>query len=84
VDGMALAAALHAQRLAGAALDVTEAEPLPADSPLWETPNLVISPHVAGGGTTGYPQQKALFADNLARHVAGQPLRNVCRMPVGE
>src|SRR5579871_283861 len=67
VDGAALAAALQAGRLAGAALDVTETEPLPVDSPLWEVPNLVISPHVAGGGTTGYPQQKALFADNLAR-----------------
>jgi len=84
VDGAALAGALHARALAGAALDVTEAEPLPGDSPLWEAPNLVISPHVAGGGTTGYPQQKALFADNLARYRAGQPLRNVCRAPVGK
>jgi phosphoglycerate dehydrogenase-like enzyme len=84
VDGVALAAALRAQRLAGAALDVTESEPLPAESPLWDAPNLVISPHVAGGGTTGYPQQKSLFADNLARYRAGQPLRNVCRAPVGE
>jgi D-2-hydroxyacid dehydrogenase (NADP+) len=84
VDGLALAAALHARRLAGAALDVTEAEPLSADSPLWDAPNLVISPHVAGGGTSGYPQQKILFAENLARYVAGKPLRNVCRPPVGK
>jgi phosphoglycerate dehydrogenase-like enzyme len=84
VDGAALAAALRAGRLAGAALDVTETEPLPAESPLWEAPNLVLSPHVAGGGTTGYPQQKALFAENLARYLAGAPLRNVCRAPPGE
>jgi phosphoglycerate dehydrogenase-like enzyme len=84
VDGAALAAALSAGALAGAALDVTETEPLPADSPLWEAPNLVLSPHVAGGGTTGYPQQKALFADNLARYLAGEPLRNVCRAAVGQ
>jgi hypothetical protein len=37
--------------------------------------------HVAGGGSTGYAQQKALFADNLARLAAGAPLRNVCRVP---
>jgi phosphoglycerate dehydrogenase-like enzyme len=84
VDGSALALALHAGRLAGAALDVTETEPLSADHPLWDAPNLVISPHVAGGGTTGYPQQKALFAENLARYLAGEPLRNVCRMPQGK
>jgi phosphoglycerate dehydrogenase-like enzyme len=81
VDGAALAAALAAGRIAGAALDVTEREPLPPESPLWEAPNLIISPHVAGGGSSGYPQQKALFAENLARFRAGEPLRNVCRAP---
>jgi phosphoglycerate dehydrogenase-like enzyme len=83
VDGAALAAALAAGRLAGAALDVTEIEPLPSDSPLWEAPNLIISPHVAGGGSSGYTEQKALFAENLARFRAGEPLRNVCRLPEG-
>ena len=43
---------------------------------------MIVSPHVAGGGSTGYPQQKALFGDNLARYRAGQPLLNVCRTPV--
>jgi len=43
-------------------------------------PNVIISPHVAGGGSSGYLQQKALFADNLARFVADEPLRNVCRI----
>jgi len=81
VDGAALVAALTAGRLAGAALDVTEVEPLPPESPLWDAPNVIISPHIAGGGSTGYPQQKALFARNLARYVAGEPLVNVCRIP---
>jgi len=79
VDGEALVAALRAGRLAGAALDVTEVEPLPSTSPLWELPNVIISPHVAGGGSSGYVQQKALFAENLARLTANQPLSNVCR-----
>jgi hypothetical protein len=38
-------------------------------------------PHIAGGGSSGYPQQKALFGENLARLAAGAPLRNVCRIP---
>jgi phosphoglycerate dehydrogenase-like enzyme len=80
VDGAALAAALAAGRIAGAALDVTETEPLPPESPLWQVPNLIISPHVAGGGSSGYPQQKALFAENLARFRAGEGLRNVCQI----
>jgi phosphoglycerate dehydrogenase-like enzyme len=49
VDEAALVAALSEGRLAGAALDVTASEPLPADSPLWDTPNLIITPHFAGG-----------------------------------
>jgi len=72
-------AALRAGRLAGAALDVTEVEPLPSTSPLWELPNVIISPHVAGGGSSGYLQQKGLFAQNLAHLTANQPLRNTCR-----
>lgn len=81
LDGAALADALEAGLIAGAALDVTEVEPLQSTSPLWDLPNLIISPHVAGGGSTGYPQQKALFADNLSRFAAGEPLLNVCRIP---
>jgi phosphoglycerate dehydrogenase-like enzyme len=79
VDGAALTDALQAGRLGGAALDVTEVEPLPATSPLWNLPNVIISPHVAGGGSSGYPQQKALFGKNLLRFAAGEPLLNVCR-----
>jgi phosphoglycerate dehydrogenase-like enzyme len=84
VDGAALTAALQAGKLGGAALDVTEVEPLAPGSPLWEAPNIIISPHVAGGGSTGYPQQKALFANNLLRFAAGEPLLNVCRIGAEE
>jgi phosphoglycerate dehydrogenase-like enzyme len=83
VDGAALTAALQAGRLGGAALDVTEIEPLAPLSPLWDLPNVIISPHIAGGGSSGYPQQKALFAQNLLRFAAGEPLLNVCRGAAG-
>jgi phosphoglycerate dehydrogenase-like enzyme len=68
--------------LGGAALDVAEVEPIPPASPLWDAPNMIISPHIAGAGSTGYPQQKALFGQNLARFSAGEPLLNVCRARV--
>jgi len=79
LDGAALIDALQAGRLGGAALDVTEVEPLAPESPLWDLPNVVISPHVAGGGSNGYQQQKDLFGRNLLRFSAGEPLLNVCR-----
>jgi phosphoglycerate dehydrogenase-like enzyme len=61
-------------RIAGAALDVTSVEPLPADSPLWDTPNLIITPHAGGGGPLGALD---LLADNLNALLAGRPLRSV-------
>jgi phosphoglycerate dehydrogenase-like enzyme len=79
VDSAALIGALQAGRLGGAALDVTEIEPLAPESPLWDLPNVIISPHVAGGGSNGYQQQKDLFGRNLLRFSAGEPLLNVCR-----
>lgn len=59
VDEDALVAALSTGRLAGAGLDVTSTEPLPADSPLWEAPNLIITPHSAGGRPVGAEQRIA-------------------------
>jgi phosphoglycerate dehydrogenase-like enzyme len=76
LDEAALVTALREGRLAGAALDVTEVEPLPADSALWDMPNVIISPHVAGAGAEDYEQQKALFSANLERYRAGAPLLN--------
>ncbi|MEL6766175.1 MAG: D-2-hydroxyacid dehydrogenase [Pseudomonadota bacterium] len=76
VDENALLAALRSGHLRGAWLDVFEREPLPADSPLWEAPNLLITPH-ASDQVAGWPLRfAALFADNLARWRAGEPLLN--------
>ncbi|MHB1289973.1 phosphoglycerate dehydrogenase [Georgenia sp.] len=74
VDEDALVAALTGGRLAGAALDVTAVEPLPADSPLWDAPRLHITPHAAGGRPVG---SDGLISQNLSALVAGRPLRNV-------
>jgi phosphoglycerate dehydrogenase-like enzyme len=74
VDEPALVAALTEGRIAGAALDVTEVEPLPADSPLWDAPNLLLTPHAAGGRPVGADE---LVAANLAALLADRELRNV-------
>jgi phosphoglycerate dehydrogenase-like enzyme len=76
IDERAMIGALQTGRLAGAGLDVQETEPLPATSPLWDIPNLILSPHSAGAGSSGYVAHRALFAENLARYVAGSPLLN--------
>ena len=77
VDEDALMAALNSGHLRAAAIDVARQEPLPADSPLWDTPNLYISPH-ASISQEGYMGRIwALFLDNLEAFEAGWPLRNV-------
>jgi phosphoglycerate dehydrogenase-like enzyme len=81
IDEGALIAALREGRIAGAGLDVVATEPMPADNPLWDMPNVIISPHVAGQGSSGYPGQRRLFADNLARFRAGKPMLNLCKVP---
>jgi len=77
VDEVALAEALHARRIAGAALDVFEREPLPADSPLWGIDNLLITPHTAGLTEKLWHRHYDLFSGNLRRYLSGQPLRFV-------
>ncbi len=76
VDQGALVEALREGAIAGAALDVYPVEPLPESSPLWELPNVILSPHVAG--TSGQYLERAadLFAENLRRYVANEPLLN--------
>jgi phosphoglycerate dehydrogenase-like enzyme len=77
VDESALIDALRAGTIGGAVLDVTEVEPLPAESPLWDLPNVWISPH-SSPVIDGYLEAVAdLFVDNLARYLAAEPLRNV-------
>jgi phosphoglycerate dehydrogenase-like enzyme len=77
VDEDALIDHLSAGRLAGAALDVFGQEPLPAGSPLWDMPGVMISPHTAGETTAEREALVEVFLDNLTRHVEGRPLRNV-------
>ncbi len=76
VDEPALAAALGSGKLRAAALDVTAVEPLPQDSPLWDAPNIYISAHCSTEPTRFFESAHRVFADNLARYVAGQPLLN--------
>ncbi|NIS79922.1 MAG: D-2-hydroxyacid dehydrogenase [Anaerolineales bacterium] len=77
VDHGALVEALATEKLAGAALDVYPAEPLPETSPLWELPNVILSPHVAGASEHYYERAAALFAENLHRYLSERPLLNL-------
>ena len=83
VDEEALIEALNQGWLAGAGLDVFEQEPLPKDSPLWEQENLLISPHVAGFSPRYDDRAAALFAQNLARYIAGEALLNLVNREKG-
>ena len=76
VDETALADMLRAERLRGAVMDVFEEEPLPEDSPLWDVPNLVVTPHVAGFSRDYLPRVFEIFADNVRHLEAGEPLQN--------
>lgn len=80
VDEDALVRSLAAGRLGGAALDVMSTEPLPPGSPLWDAPNVILTPHVAGGRPVGADE---LIAENVRAFVAGEPLRNLVERPAG-
>lgn len=77
VDQDALREALRAGRLAGAALDVADPEPLPPESPLWQLDNLIISPHLSAVSERLWHRQAALLLENLERFFAGRELLNV-------
>ena len=77
VDEGALVAALRAGTIGGAALDVFTHEPLAAESPLWDMPNVLITPHTAGFRSDHWDAATKLFADNLRRFERGAPLVNV-------
>jgi len=77
VDELALAEALRTHKIAGAALDVFDREPLPADSPLWSVENLLITPHTAGLTEKLWHRHYDLFSDNLRRYLSHQPLQYV-------
>jgi phosphoglycerate dehydrogenase-like enzyme len=77
VDEPALIDALRDRRIAGAALDVFATEPLPADSPLWTLPNVLLTPHSAALSARENERIVELFCENLRRYLDGRPLRNV-------
>ena len=79
VDQVALAEALNAGRISGAALDVMVPEPLPKDDPLWDAKNLILTPHVSGNMTLGYTCDRnvELFCADLANYAAGRPLQGL-------
>lgn len=79
VDTEALVKALHASHVI-AGLDVTDPEPLPPEHPLWDAPNVLISPHVGGLTDRMWPNQIALIGEQIRRHAAGERLVN--EMPV--
>ena len=83
VEEPALVEALERGMIAGAALDVFEVEPLPAESPLWRMPNVLVSPHRAGDHERWAGDVVSLFVDNLKRFVAREPLRNVVDVELG-
>ena len=76
LDEAALVVALESGSIAGAALDVTETEPLPASSPLWRTPNLFLTPHTSAVSDRLWPRETALLMELLERWFDGRELIN--------
>lgn len=84
VDEAALVAALDAGRPEVAILDVFDTEPLPGDSPLWDHPRVVVTPHTSGAGRRRWDRAAALFCDNLVRLVSLEPLvHEIARLDQG-
>lgn len=83
VDEVALRRALEAGWIGGAVLDVFTEEPLPADSPLYDAPNLLITPHTSWASDRVLDRSLDLFVENLARFVAGEPLHNRVDLEAG-
>jgi len=79
----ALVAALTANGIAGAVLDVTDPEPLPASDPLWDLENVLITPHLSGDSQTHLPALAAQFEQNLSAYIDGRPLANMVDKRLG-
>jgi phosphoglycerate dehydrogenase-like enzyme len=77
INTKALLRALDSGKVAGAGLDVTDPEPLPDDHPLWDYPNVIITPHASGQSEAAHRRLTELVADNAHRFLQNQPLRNV-------
>jgi phosphoglycerate dehydrogenase-like enzyme len=83
LDEVALRRALESGTIAGAVLDVFTDEPLPDDSPLYATPNLIITPHTSWSSDRVVDRSIGLFTDNLRRFAGGEPLHNVVDLEAG-
>jgi phosphoglycerate dehydrogenase-like enzyme len=77
IDEDALIGTLARGEIAGAGLDVFATEPLPADSGLWNLPNVIVTPHISGAMADYHLRATAIFRDNLKRFLAGKKLINV-------
>jgi D-3-phosphoglycerate dehydrogenase len=83
VDEAALVNALASGKLSAAGLDVTEVEPLPEASPLWEMPHVIITPHVGAQSAKRVDDSTKLFCENLERYLSGARLRNIVDKELG-
>ncbi len=85
IDEAALSKALNEGRLAGAALDVMQHEPLPKEDPLWETKNVILTPHVAGNMTIPFTKNRAveMFCEDLENYAAGRPMKYLVNRKLG-
>ena len=83
VDTIALVAALRARTIGGAALDVTDPEPLPAGHPLWALPNVLVTPHVASTSAMGAEFLAQRVAENVRRFSLGQDMLGVVDQALG-
>lgn len=83
VDEASLIQALREERVAGAGLDVFEEEPLSEDSPLWELPNVIITPHIAGSLGDQMAKATEIFCENLRRYQLGETLINLVDKKLG-
>ncbi len=83
VDEGALIECLNSGHLAGAAIDVFATEPLPAESPFWSMPNVIVMPHASGDASDWNIRVTDLFCDNLTRWMAGEPLKNIVDPALG-
>ena len=78
-----LVAALESGQVYGAGLDVTDPEPLPEDSPLWQMDNVIITPHASSEGVDSLKRGAVIAVENVRRYVEGEPLLNVVNMQAG-
>ena len=83
VDEAAVVEGLRSGSIAGAGFDATKPEPPPDDSPLWDMPNVLISPHVSGDSPQTWERRYRIFKDNLARYLRGDPLLHICDKRAG-